>query len=374
MVRRGSGRRRGFSSRRGGRRRVQRGAGRRRAPQSSGIGRRIAGSFGQLIYNFARRMIAAPMQMRSTETIPQVPWTVGLMTIPTLLLKVVTTAFAKASSNDWKDIRTGSAFCYGITIDDLIWSGPVSFDVNSTLDPHRPPAKLTNFQQGRVEWLKVIISPVVDIEVRGGNFSAAIVGISDIDELRSLYVDRDGVLDYVAIANLPGAVIAPATRAVTLSWRPQPNSFSAQWHEIGHSGNNDTLMGDRGSLPIARFHLHYRDMAVNDDSKAPSQYTVDRALFDVTFESRVHLRSINTELPHIESTQHTLRNAPVEFFQPKSTTMMTQYGRVEMTPAHYRIEDGERLVNMNLLFPPVLVERSPPISPSNTLGYDMGIG
>lgn len=336
------------SSRRGGARRSRRVTNRRSGKSS--VGRRVAGAFGQLIYNFARRMIAAPMQLATGATSAVSPWTVGLTTVPTLLLKAITTAYSANLKNDWKDVRTGSAGCWGITLDDLIWTSPLAHEFNASASPQTIPNRVCPFSQGRVLSLRVLVTPVVDIDVRGGCFSAAVVGISDINELRSLNGDKDGVLNYEAIANLPGAVVSPASRPFVINWRPMPNSFSSQWHEIGHSANGDTLMGDRGSLPFARLHLHYRDMAVNAIDKVNTQYSLDRSMFDITFESRVSLRSMDTEGSLYSSEQHVLRNNPIEFFNRSTITMYSSRGRHELTDRHYTIKDGCRFLNVEEVF------------------------
>jgi hypothetical protein len=273
-------------------------------------------------------------------------------------MKVVSSAYQKQGQNDWLSVQIGRAGCWGISLDDLIWSSPLTYNFSVNDDPRSDPRRGCGFSQGRVSWIRAIITPMVDVTFRGGNFSFALVSISDVDEILSASQDRDEAITFEEIANMPGAVIAPATRPVILNWRPTPNTWSAMWHEIGHSPKVDTLViGDRTSLPIAKLFIHYRDFAVKSIT-GDDQYVTSKCLFELTFESHVQFRNPRGGLAPGSSDLHVLRNSPWELSSGTTTTVVTSTGRYEAAPWMFgKNNDGEVLLNMD-----ALVGRAKPLS------------
>jgi hypothetical protein len=321
---------------------------RRRPPRSSRGGASSIG-IGQLAINCVRRMLLAPFQQPPGQSTGTNPWVVGLTTVLTLVMKVVSSAYQKPSSNDWISIQIGRAGCWGLTIDDLIWSSPLVHNYSVNDDPRGDPRRGCGFSQGRVSWIRAVLTPMVDTSLRGGNFSAALVSISDIDEIRTLSQDRDAAITFEEIANMPGAVIAPATRPIVLNWRPLSNSWSAGWHEIGHSTSVDTVVpSDRTSLPLAKLHLHYRDFA-SKNMTGEDQYVTSRCIFEITFESHVQFRNPRGGLAPASGDLHVLRNFPWELSNGTTTTVVTANGRYEAKPELFTVRDSELYLNMDAL-------------------------
>jgi hypothetical protein len=320
----------------------------RRRPPSSRGGASSVG-IGQLAINCVRRMLLAPFQQPPGQSAGTNPWVVGLTTVLTLVMKVISSAYQKPSTNDWISIQIGRAGCWGITIDDLIWSSPLVHNFSVNDDPRGEPRRGCGFLQGRVTRMKMVLTPMVDTALRGGNFSAALVSISDINEIRTLSQDRDAAITFEEIANMPGAVIAPATRPIVLNWRPLANSWSAGWHEIGHSTAVDTVVpNDRTSLPLAKLHLHYRDFA-SKSMTGEDQYVTSRCIFEITFESHVQFRNPRGGLTPASGDLHVLRNQPWELSAGTTTTVVTSHGRYEAKPEHFIARGNELYLDMDAL-------------------------
>lgn len=241
--------------------------------------------FSNVTSNVTKRLIMYPSSGAKPD--PQHPapssswWLDKLEWFASIALQLAGVFIAASPDEDsLKFYITGAATRVAITPIFLLMSSPMAIIREGKL--------LVPFEQFRILWVKIFISPIVDSGIRGGSYVSALVPIAENEAIDDVSTDYDIVM------RQPGSVIRPIDKPCSVSWSPSLLEYGIKWHDISDTDDRNVCV----------FVIAFSDLATNKADAPGSksdEYNPHKASFEVIVESRIELRrpgltthSINT--------------------------------------------------------------------------------
>lgn len=273
--------------------------------------------FGNVSTNVTRRLMAYPssgVKPNPDKPAPKSSWWLdGLSWLSSVALQLMGTFLAAEESDEVKFYITGAATRIIVDAGFILQSSPIAIVNNTNI--HIP------FEQYRLLWLRILVTPIVDVARRGGSYACAIVPL-----------DRDGSpddieIDFDTVIRQPGSVIRPIDRPCSVSWSPSILEFGLRWHDIKATGDK----------PICAFIISFSDLALNKPDhggKSSEEYCPQKAGFEIIVESRVETRRAGM----------TDRNVTLNYADPRIITVKGIHGRHEVLFSSVKWQDGVGIV------------------------------
>lgn len=144
-----------------------------------------------------------------------------------------------------------------------------------------------HYRQAKIEWVKVVIIPSPQVKERAGMMAACLLPVTltqAIDDFKVINTEKH---DFHELLRTPGVVYKTATSPTTLTYSPRPGEYAYNWIDIGsQQEKTDFVTGGSGCLYL---DIGFKNWA-SDSEDLSSSYSPSNNMFDVTVESRVHLR------------------------------------------------------------------------------------
>lgn len=153
-----------------------------------------------------------------------------------------------------------------------------------------------NYRQAIVRSISAHITCGSPVSSRAGRFVACILNVVE-EELANYMPSRKGApwsthdnWSFIEVAQMPGAIVAPYGRAVSLSWRPSPDTFARRALLIGQSdADGIPAEGVSGGKPVCRLVFGYQDFASNTGS-TDAMYGMNELAPQISLRGQVELR------------------------------------------------------------------------------------
>lgn len=241
--------------------------------------------------------------MRNFQIYPRIPdasakptssWLEKLSSFGTIAMKLFTFALALEDDKpnaDKSAAVVGSTQSILIGADDLLFSSAImeKADVGVVVP-------VLDYKQGRLNRVVIRITPGAEMGRRGGRVCAAVITLlkEEIDRYRP---DKTGQpwgkpdsYDFATLIQLPGAVTAPASSSLSLSWRPKPIDYGFRMLGIGAYDYDNTQPDTPviGGDPVIKLVIGYQDYA-STKSDPTSTYLPEEAMLHVDIRGHVTL-------------------------------------------------------------------------------------
>lgn len=151
------------------------------------------------------------------------------------------------------------------------------------------PLATCHYRQAKLEWVKVTIHPVSHPNNRGGMIAAALTPISDKQFKDDFSVKKTEARDFNELLKTPGIVYKSALSPTALSYSPRPSDSSYQWGVFGVQNAKEAPLS-------AQFYLHIGYTNLSSDSSTITEMALEHSMFDISIESRIHLREYDEDV------------------------------------------------------------------------------
>lgn len=193
-----------------------------------------------------------------------------------------------------------SVQCLSIGPEDLVWSSAIKevrrltvFDKDGkTVDIVCPTL---DYRQARVRSMTVKVTPSSELAKRGGRICVAVVPLT-LKEAEKIVDGRIPIqqLDFSLLVQTPGAIVKPASRAITHTWRPKSSDLGKEFLECGTTTTPTyAQQSPSKGLPVCMVYFGYQDMACSKPD-ASQMYAPEEAMFNVDISGMVDLREYGT--------------------------------------------------------------------------------
>lgn len=247
-----------------------------------------------------------------------------------------------------------------IGIDEIIYDHPITSPRNVTVNKKVMEVMQIDYSVGRLKHLKIVLSLMGAIQNRAGRLVAVLVPLIREKALLLREADsssrEDETKTFAQLCQMPGAIISPNLRPITISVKP--SGFPASWVEVGQaaprSAEDDTeIKYPIGGMPLYQLMVGYQDLAT--DSSDPSlAYSIQEAALCVELSGTVELDAPVSHDRYMRSKVIALQNS--------ANITLLQSGtrkRLEVPLSSIRFRDGllrfnglnevvEKLNNVNM--------------------------
>lgn len=190
--------------------------------------------------------------------------------------------------------------CLSIGPEDLVWSSAIKevrrvsvFDKDGKAVDIAAPA--LDYRQAKLRNVTVKVTPSSELAKRGGRICVAIVPLT-LKEAEKIVGKLIPIqqLDFSLLVQMPGAIVASASKSVTHTWRPKSSDLGKGFLECGTT-TTPTYAEQNPSqgLPVCMVYFGYQDMACSKPD-ASQMYAPEEAMFNVDISGMVDLREYGT--------------------------------------------------------------------------------
>lgn len=150
------------------------------------------------------------------------------------------------------------------------------------------------YRQAKVDWIRVVIQPTNASMVREGTIIACLRPVTDMEARQDFAALGEEEFTWEELQRAPGAIAKTASTPTVLTWSPKPNDRAYNWLTIGTQSKDRSPFITGGDI-FLYLDFGYQNWT-SSENKPANEYGLDKALFDITIEAHVNLRSYEDEI------------------------------------------------------------------------------
>lgn len=150
------------------------------------------------------------------------------------------------------------------------------------------------YRQAKVEWVKVVIQPTNSLTVREGTIIACLRPITEMEAIQDFEDIGNEDVSWEELQRAPGAICKSAGSPTVLTWSPTISDRAYQWLTIGTQAKDKSRYAVGGDI-FLYLDIGYQNWT-SADNKPNNEYGLDKTMFDITIESRIHLKSFDDQV------------------------------------------------------------------------------